>query len=203
MGGEVTCEPYGFITTDPNPEVGAIHTKVTQASLPNAGEHVCHGGARWSEPCSLQRTLPPGSLHIVAGRNVGRGVRARCLELKFRRRSMDKASARRAMEAYVAAFNARDFVALGAVLAEDASLADWEVSATGKSAMLETTAKIASSAKLRITIDRIILDIPHAAADLQIAVNKASVLAVLDSFRVNEDGQSKPVRAYEGPKGQL
>ena len=113
---------------------------------------------------------------------------------------MDEASAQRRIEAYMAAFNARDMEALGAVLAEEASLTDWEVSAAGKEAMLAATHGIVSGARLHITIEWLIFDLPFVAADLTIRVNDDLELAVVDVFEFSAKGLIKSVRAFKGPE---
>ena len=113
---------------------------------------------------------------------------------------MDKASAQRKIEAYMTAFNARDMEALGAVLAEDASLTDWEVNAAGKEALVAATNRIVSGARVQITVRRLILDLPIAAADLIVRVNDELQFEVIDLFEFNNEGLIKSVRAFKGPE---
>ena len=64
--GEVTADLFGFLTTDPNAEVGAIHPKAMPVILttPDACD------AWMSEPATialeLQRPLPDGVLKVVS-----------------------------------------------------------------------------------------------------------------------------------------
>ncbi len=64
--GEVTCDPFAFLTTEPNREVGAIHPKAMPAILTTQDEVETWLTAPWSEACTLQRPLPDGALRIVA-----------------------------------------------------------------------------------------------------------------------------------------
>jgi putative SOS response-associated peptidase YedK len=64
--GEVTCDLYAFLTTEPNAEVGAIHPKAMPVILTKARELETWLAAPWPEATRLQRPLPDGSLRIVA-----------------------------------------------------------------------------------------------------------------------------------------
>lgn len=71
--GEVTVDAYGFLTTDANAEVGAIHTKAMPVILTDPAQCDLWLDAEWSEARVLQRPLPDGALTIVArGREAGR-----------------------------------------------------------------------------------------------------------------------------------
>jgi putative SOS response-associated peptidase YedK len=69
--GEVTCDVYGFLTTDANAEVATHHSKAMPVILTEEAERdLWLSDAPWAEVAHLQRPLPDGALTIV-----GRGVR--------------------------------------------------------------------------------------------------------------------------------
>lgn len=63
--GEVTTDLYGFLTTEPNAEVRAIHPKAMPVILTQPDEWETWLRADWSEAKSLQRPLPDGALSVV------------------------------------------------------------------------------------------------------------------------------------------
>jgi len=64
--GEVTADLYGFLTTEPNAEVGAIHPKAMPVILTEPDEIETWLTAPAEEALKLQRPLPDGALRIVA-----------------------------------------------------------------------------------------------------------------------------------------
>ncbi|MDP5219929.1 SOS response-associated peptidase [Ruegeria sp. 2205SS24-7] len=64
--GEVNADLYGFLTTEPNNVVGAIHPKAMPVILQTLEEVETWLTAPWSEAGTLQRPLPDGVLEIVA-----------------------------------------------------------------------------------------------------------------------------------------
>jgi putative SOS response-associated peptidase YedK len=74
--GEVTCDLFAFLTTDPNAEVGALHPKAMPTILTTSEEFETWLTAPWPEAAALQRPLPDGALKIVARGEKQDGERA-------------------------------------------------------------------------------------------------------------------------------
>jgi putative SOS response-associated peptidase YedK len=64
--GETTNDLYGFLTTQPNAEVGVIHPKAMPVILRTPDELEWWMTAPPEDALKLQRPLPDGSLNIVA-----------------------------------------------------------------------------------------------------------------------------------------
>jgi putative SOS response-associated peptidase YedK len=64
--GETTNDVFGFLTTEPNSEVGKIRPKAMPVILRTADEIETWMTMPVDEALKLQRPLPDGSLHIVA-----------------------------------------------------------------------------------------------------------------------------------------
>ena len=64
--GETTDDLFGFLTTEPNGEVKAIHPKAMPVILTTQAEVETWLTAPTKEAMVLQRPLPDGALQIVA-----------------------------------------------------------------------------------------------------------------------------------------
>lgn len=75
--GEIKCDVFGFLTCEPNAEVGKVHPKAMPVILTTADEWSAWLAAPAAEALALQRPLPDGALRIVAsGEKEDRAIAA-------------------------------------------------------------------------------------------------------------------------------
>lgn len=65
--GEVTADLFGFLTSDPNAEVGAVHPKAMPVILTEPDEFEMWMTAPWEIAAELQRPLQDGALSVLQG----------------------------------------------------------------------------------------------------------------------------------------
>ena len=65
--GPVTADLFGFLTSDPNAEVGAVHPKAMPVILTEPDEFEMWMTAPFEIAAQLQRPLPDGALFKLSG----------------------------------------------------------------------------------------------------------------------------------------
>jgi putative SOS response-associated peptidase YedK len=72
--GEIRCDLFGFLTTEPNAEVAEVHPKAMPVILTQPDEIETWLSAPWNEAAGLQRKLQDGALVVVARGEKSDGV---------------------------------------------------------------------------------------------------------------------------------
>lgn len=100
---------------------------------------------------------------------------------------------------YLAAYAARDLSAIEGMLAEDATLQDWNVAVQGKAQVLaETRRNFDAASRIEITERRMFSQGDTAAAELHIVVDGAVALDVVDVVQFDATGAVRQIRSYKG-----
>jgi hypothetical protein len=103
------------------------------------------------------------------------------------------------LTAYLKAYESRDIDAIGAMLADDVRLQDWNLVAQGKNAVLADIRKNFLDAQhLEIEVRELYEGNGCAAARLRIVVNRSIELEVVDTIVVNLEGKVLSIQAYKG-----
>jgi putative SOS response-associated peptidase YedK len=90
--GETTNDLFGFLTAEPNAEVGALHPKAMPVILRTPEKIDTWMTAPAAEALTLQKPLPDGSLTIVArGKKEDGGAPSRDAPFSATRDTMDGA----------------------------------------------------------------------------------------------------------------
>ena len=103
------------------------------------------------------------------------------------------------VRAYLAAYAARDLVAVEAVFADAITLRDWKIRVVGKAAALaETRKNFESVDSLAIEVLAAYERDGGAAAELEIVINGRDTIYVVDVFDFDADDRITAIRAYLG-----
>jgi hypothetical protein len=100
---------------------------------------------------------------------------------------------------YFEAFAAKDAKALGALLAENVSLRDWEQSAEGYTAVLAANQAIFDAVgTISVTPLRLFANGSALACELEITIDGRNRLKVVDILEFDAQGKICAVRAFKG-----
>jgi len=103
------------------------------------------------------------------------------------------------VRAYLAAYAARDLVAIEPMLADAVTLRDWKIRVVGKAAALAETRKNFEAVQhLRIDVLAAYERAGGAAAELCIVIDGRDTIHVVDVFDFDADGRIAAIRAYIG-----
>jgi hypothetical protein len=101
--------------------------------------------------------------------------------------------------AYLAAYAARDLVAIESMFADTITLRDWKLRVSGKAAALvETRKNFEAVSHLAIEVLATYPREGGLAAELRIVVDGRDTIHVVDVFEFDADGRISAIRAYLG-----
>jgi len=100
---------------------------------------------------------------------------------------------------YIAAYARKDLAAIGAMLADDVQLRDWNLAVRGKEAALAETARnFAAAATVDIETLALYTSEDAVAGELRIVVDQHEELHVVDVLSFDAQGAIVSIRAYLG-----
>lgn len=100
---------------------------------------------------------------------------------------------------YFSAFAAKDLKALSGVLADNVSLRDWDQNVYGRAAVLAANQSIFDTVgSIHVTPLRIFYDGQALACELEIIIDDAPSLKVVDILEFDTEGKIFVVRAFKG-----
>ena len=102
-------------------------------------------------------------------------------------------------EQYFKIFSNKDIEALSDMFSEEVSLRDWELQASGKTAVIAANENIFSSVEtINVEPTHIFCDNNTVIAELNITVNSDVELLVTDIIEFDDNGKITDIRAYKG-----
>ena len=102
-------------------------------------------------------------------------------------------------EQYFETFSNKDLEALSEMFSDEVSLRDWEIQASGKSAVVAANENIFSSVEtINVEPTHIYCDNNTVIAELNITVNGEVELLVTDVIEFDDNGKITNIRAYKG-----
>jgi hypothetical protein len=111
---------------------------------------------------------------------------------------MKKLNIKGLTEKYFSLFESKDLISLSEMFEEECSLFDWNISATGKSSVLNANKDIFSS------FDKINVVVRNIVAEDNISISEINVITdnnrtpVVDVITFSENGKIQSIRAYRG-----
>ena len=100
---------------------------------------------------------------------------------------------------YLDAYARKDLAAISRMLAKEATLRDWNVSALGRIAVEQATAdNFRAAGRIEIEVLAVYESKGAVAGELRIVVDEAIELYVVDVIQFDDRGQVTAIRSYKG-----
>ena len=102
-------------------------------------------------------------------------------------------------ENYFRNFSEKNLNTLADLFSENVKLRDWELSASGKASVIDANRRIFSSvSSIQVTPLSMYKEGNTVVAELDICLNNAETLKVVDIIEFDENGKILSIRAYKG-----